>query len=226
MDSKALDAREVAHEPEEDLAEIIIDELDDDDGYVLSLREQKKAETEVAIREAAIKLFLDQGYERTTVEAIADMARVSQRTVFRYFASKDEILLSGAEEEVANTIELLEAQPADAPVMTAVQAVVEQMARNVQAQRSTDIRVARLLDAEPVLRARYLAVLDSIERGVVTWAAKRLGMAPSDWQPRLIAACMLAAYRVAAASDTRTEADILDVLRRAVEQLGRGFDEL
>lgn len=63
-------------------------------GTDVGLREQKKAETRRALREAAMGLFTAQGYERTTVRDIAAAAGVVERTFFRYFPSKEDLVLS------------------------------------------------------------------------------------------------------------------------------------
>jgi AcrR family transcriptional regulator len=60
----------------------------------IGLRERKRRETNQRISQAALKLFADNGYEATTLDAIAEAAGISRRTFFHYFASKDEILLS------------------------------------------------------------------------------------------------------------------------------------
>lgn len=57
------------------------------------LRERKKARTRAEIREQALRLFLAQGYEATTVQQIADAAEVSLSTLFRYFPTKARLAL-------------------------------------------------------------------------------------------------------------------------------------
>lgn len=57
------------------------------------LRERKKQQTRRAISDAAISLFLDAGYEQTSVAAIAESAGVSRRTLFDYFPAKEELVL-------------------------------------------------------------------------------------------------------------------------------------
>jgi len=57
------------------------------------LRERKKAKTRAAIRREAMRLFREQGYEETTVEQIAEAAEVSPSTFFRYFPTKEDVVL-------------------------------------------------------------------------------------------------------------------------------------
>ncbi|WP_439544110.1 TetR/AcrR family transcriptional regulator [Hyphomicrobium sp.] len=58
------------------------------------LREKKRRETLQRIAETGLKLFVANGYEATTLDAIAEAAGVSRRTIFYYFKSKEEILLA------------------------------------------------------------------------------------------------------------------------------------
>jgi len=65
------------------------------------LREEKKQATKAAIMEAAITLFGEQGYENTSISALAEAAGVGKGTIYSYFKSKNEILLAFCEEELA-----------------------------------------------------------------------------------------------------------------------------
>src|ERR1700724_313322 len=74
------------------------------------LRERKKARTRASIREHALRLFREQGYHKTTVEQIAAAAEVSPSTFFRYFPTKEDVVLQ--DDMDTRMIEALERQPA------------------------------------------------------------------------------------------------------------------
>jgi len=77
----------------------------------LGLRERKKIQTKETIQREAYRLFEEQGYANTTVEQIAEAAEVSPSTFFRYFPSKELVLMADDLDRV--TIEALSRQPAD-----------------------------------------------------------------------------------------------------------------
>ena len=82
------------------------------------LRERKKARTRASLREHALRLFREQGYQATTVEQIAAAAEVSPSTFFRYFPTKEDVVLQDDLEPLL--IEALEHQPPEMSIVAAM----------------------------------------------------------------------------------------------------------
>src|SRR5829696_7595265 len=76
------------------------------------------------LRSSAMELYLERGYEQTTVADIAERAGLTSRTFFRYFADKREVLFSGSEALVQGMVDALAAAPEDASPMDAVAAAL------------------------------------------------------------------------------------------------------
>src|SRR5437016_8102361 len=95
-----------------------------DDRPALGLRERKKAKTRAAIQAEALRLFREQGYDATTVEQIADAAEVSPSTFFRYFPTKEDVLLRDDMDEL--WLDLLRAQPPGLPPLPALRAALHE----------------------------------------------------------------------------------------------------
>jgi AcrR family transcriptional regulator len=192
-----------------------------------NLRERKKADTHAAIRSAAADLFLRHGYDGTTMEAIAEAANVSVRTVFRYFPTKEDLFFGDVEADLGDLRELLDARPADEPVMQSLQAVIEVLATRFEDNQAEDVRLAPLLQHEPALRQRYLGVLDLVEVTVAEWARGRLHAEPGDLRPGLLAACVVSIQRVVVdAIVAGDERPVADLIREATALLATGFQQL
>ena len=138
------------------------------------LRERKKAKTRATIREHALRLFRDQGYGATTVEQIAEAAEVSPATFYRYFPTKEDVVLQDDLDVLA--LGELEALP---PGLSPLAAVREATARSVArftAEERERFRVTTALTmAVPEIRAR---ALDEFARTLDVFAtalAKRTG---------------------------------------------------
>lgn len=190
-----------------------------------SLRERKKADTKEAIRVAAVDRFCVDGFEATTMDAVAESANVSVRTVFRYFPTKEDLVFADVDADLADLRDLLEARPADEPVMASVRAVVEVLAVRMEEGPGKDARLAALLNHEPALHRRHLEVLEQVEETVAGWARDRLGAGPGDLRPGLLAACMIAVQRVVV--EAMGEGDprpLPDLIREAMALLAAGLD--
>jgi AcrR family transcriptional regulator len=119
-------------------------------------RQRKKAETRDRIRGCALRLFLEQGYEATTVEQIAAAAGVSQMTFFRYFPAKEDVALADSYDPMI--ARLLEQTPADWPLLQRIRVVLVQgLAQVYETDRDALLAQNRLIAATPALRDRLWA---------------------------------------------------------------------
>lgn len=92
---------------------------------VPTLREVTRQAARERISDVAIELFIERGYDATTVEEIATAAGISERTFFRYFPTKDEVFFSRAATDTQTLIDHVTARPADEAPWVALQAAVD-----------------------------------------------------------------------------------------------------
>ncbi|WP_405862430.1 TetR/AcrR family transcriptional regulator [Streptomyces sp. NBC_01515] len=118
----------------------------------MGLRELKAARTRAQIIDTALDLFLDQGYDETTMEQIAAKAEVGTTTLYRYFPSKDLLILARLEEAMDLGGALRE-RPAEEPVDVALGAAVRKCAQGVAGEDERDAALRRVIDNSPVPRA-------------------------------------------------------------------------
>mgnify|MGYP001187627144 FL=1 len=116
-------------------------------------RARKRVRTRRTIQEAALRLFLDHGYDQTTVAQIAEAAGVSHMTFFRYFPTKEDVVLDDDYDPMIE--ELIRARPATEPPVQRVQnAIAHGIALVYAADREAMLTRTRLLLSAPALRAR------------------------------------------------------------------------
>jgi AcrR family transcriptional regulator len=154
------------------------------------LRERKKARTRASLREHALRLFAEQGYHATTVEQIAAAAEVSPSTFFRYFPTKEDLVLQ--DDMDTRMIEALERQPAGlGPVAAARAASREVFASYTEADLDLIQPNMALTLAVPEVRAR---ALDEFARTIAVMTdalAKRSGRPADDLTVRTIAGAII-----------------------------------
>jgi AcrR family transcriptional regulator len=154
------------------------------------LRERKKARTRASLREHALRLFREQGYQATTVEQIAAAAEVSPSTFFRYFPTKEDVVLQ--DDMDTRMIQALERQPAAlGPVAAARMATQEVFA----SYTATDLNVIRetagLTVTVPEVRARALDEFARTIEVISAALAKRSGRQPDDLAVRTTAGAIV-----------------------------------
>lgn len=105
----------------------------------MGLREVKMERTRQLIAEKAFELFTEQGFDHTTVEQIAAAAEVGPRTLYRYFPTKETLLVKFVEEHLFVALDRLCEQPDDMPLPEALYALMD------SAITSTVANAARVL---------------------------------------------------------------------------------
>ena len=154
------------------------------------LRERKKAKTRAAIRQHALRLFREQGYDATTVEQIAEAAEVSHTTFFRYFPAKEDVVLQDDMELI--WIDALRAQPPDLPPVEALRASLRDAFASLSPGDLAKIReTTGFALSVPAVRARMLDELARIIQVMATALAERTGRSPDDFEVRTLAGAAL-----------------------------------
>ena len=172
------------------------------------LRERKKAKTRAAIREQALRLIREQGYDATTVEQIAEAAEVSPSTFFRYYPTKEDVVLQDDLDLL--WIEAFRAQPPELPPITAMRVAMREAWANMSEADMTVLRETMDLAATPAIRARMLDELARTTQVLAGAIAERTGRAEDDFAVVTVAGAVLgvamAAY-FSAADDIKAFAD-------------------
>jgi AcrR family transcriptional regulator len=169
-------------------------------------RERKKRQTRDALVHAALTLFDAKGYEHTTVREITDAVDVSERTFFRYFASKEDLVLSFAREGTDALLRALAARPAAEEPLTALRNAFRGSLLDLTADEgnvaaeSLYLQVIKLMVSTPGLLAAHLRYRNDQDEETVRLLAGREGVDPAtDLRPRVAAAVfgglVYAAYR-------------------------------
>ena len=174
-------------------------------------RQRKKQATREALIETAMKLFAAKGYDHTAIHEITDAVDVSQRTFFRYFASKEDLVLSLIRDGSAAFAEALAARPpAEEPLTAARNAFhisLRQLPGGAEGLPSY-LSVMQLIDSTPPLLAAYLRFVHDHDDEIIEVLARREGVDPAtDRRPRVLAA-MIGALVFLANRDLRAAGDL------------------
>jgi AcrR family transcriptional regulator len=163
----------------------------------LGLRERKRQQTRERLTRAAMALFLERGFEATTLDDIAAAADISRRSFFHYFASKEDVVFAWQEEITAALIAAVAARPSDESMLTAAENAISAMARQVDANEA--IAMSCLKRDNPALRARDQVKYEKLERALAEGLGKRAGTKASvktEREARLVAMIATGAMRV------------------------------
>lgn len=191
---------------------------------VASRRGRPPATSSRELRQIALRLFTENGFESTTIDQITSEAGVSERTFFRYFTSKSSVLWTDFDTEVEAIMGALAAVPDEVPMMKAIrQAVVS--ANHYQASDVPELRARmNLIASVPALSSSAAEHYDAWEQAVSEFAARRLGLPVDSLYPLAIGRAVLATCRAAYDRwSARADADLPGYLNTALTALEGGF---
>ncbi|MBX7547468.1 TetR family transcriptional regulator [Streptomyces sp. NPDC004232] len=190
----------------------------------LGLRERKKIKTREAIRTATYALIREQGYDATTVEQIAERAEVSPSTVFRYFPTKEDIVLTDEYDPLI--VAELRARPAGEPWMESMRHV---MHKALEAGTGEDPEVVRLrthLTVQvPAVRSRMFESMSETGRLLRGALAERYGLDPDALEVRVYAMSLIGGLMEVSMywAENDFAGDLGDLMDRALTVLDRGL---
>ncbi|MGP4048080.1 TetR family transcriptional regulator [Streptomyces sp. 2A115] len=200
------------------------------------LRELKKQRTRDALLRAALELFTTKGYEQTTVDEIAEVVDVSQRTFFRYFAGKEEAAFAVQVMVESHFVESVRRRPLhEAPLEALRRAVLESwdtFGEVIEAVIPIELhmRTFQLIESTPALLAAHLARQEGLEEEVARVIAEREGLdVDADPRPRVTVALFggvirLTSRLLGAGEDLSVEA-IRDLTALYLDQIGPALAE-
>lgn len=187
------------------------------------LRELKKARTRAAIQRHALRLFREQGYDTTTVDQIAEAAEVAPSTVFRYFPTKEDLVLQDDYDPLI--IEAFRSQPLDVSPIQALRAAIREVFEQIsesEGQAQAD-RLA-LIRTVPGLRAAMFDYLAGTVTLISAAMAERIGRKPDDFLLRnFTGAIMGVALSALLAVADDPAADYLELFDRGMAHLDAGL---
>lgn len=192
----------------------------------VDLREQRRERNAREIQQAAMSLFAARGYAEVTVEDIAHEAGISERTFFRYFASKDHLLVAEAGRRIDVISDSLAGQPDDVDAWQALRnAVLDQSKSEEQVGRNAAIW-AHLTKEAPALLAKMImhGALESTHN-IEVELARRLGVPPTDALPDVMMRVTLAAVQSAYLRWLEDDGtgSLVDLTAHAFDLVGEGL---
>jgi AcrR family transcriptional regulator len=191
------------------------------------LRERKRTKTRLMIQTEALRLIEEQGYAQTTVEQIAHAAAISPRTFFRYFPTKEDVVMWDEYDPVA--LELLESRPPDEPLAETFRFVMRETLGGLYRRDPQRLLArVRLLATVPELRARFADMQAESVDELVPVLESKLGSKIDALRLRIIGTALVATARVALDrwQEGDGKGDLLAIFDGTVDVLVMGLNEL
>jgi AcrR family transcriptional regulator len=201
----------------------------------LGLRERKKLQTRQLIAETARALFVERSFEGVTVAEIARTADVSEKTVFNYFPTKEDLVywrLESFEDELLRAIR--DREPGESALRAFGRFMVVPRGMLADGDRAEQLAgIARMIETSPALLAREQQVFQRYTATLAGALAEETGAEPGDPEPWIAANAMLGIHRaivshsrrqvVAGVRNPELVEDVGERVRRALALLEGGL---
>jgi len=189
----------------------------------IGLRERKKLKTRALIQAEALRLFLEKGFEATTIEEIAEAAEISPSTFFNYFPSKEDVVFQDELDPLI--LAAFNAQPQSAHPVRALRDAMKTVFGHLTPEQDRVMRQRLvLMSSTPALRSAMLTQFAELVDQIAGLMAGRAGLKPTDFAIRNLAGALLGVMMSAlliAADDPK--ADMIEVADRAMAHLEAGL---
>ncbi|WP_163751059.1 TetR family transcriptional regulator [Mycolicibacterium helvum] len=167
------------------------------DGAGQSLQRRMKDRMRSEVAAMAIELFIAKGFDETTVDEICATAGLSRRSFFRYFTTKEDVVISQLPVLSDLGCEAFLARPPGEDVWTALRHSLTPFVDWVDEDHSRALAFLALIEKSPTLRFRYLDRVDRWQAGLVAAARSRLADSSNDLYLPVLVAAATGAYRAA-----------------------------
>lgn len=159
-----------------------------------SLRERRRDDTLDEIARLAIELFDRRGFDDVTVEVIADAVGISARTFFRYFPSKDDILVHEFDRVHRRLVRAFLQRPVEEGAVTALRNAFVESSSVTDDGRHMALTYGRVQLQTAALNARLIGSQTLVSRQITDLLAERMGVDPAhDVRPETISMAMSSA---------------------------------
>jgi AcrR family transcriptional regulator len=189
-------------------------------------REEKKQRTRDRLVEAAFALFAERGYDNVSTAEIAAQAEVSERTFFRYFPTKEEVLFPDTEEQRRHVDELVSNLPDTMSLVEGLREALRTLSHEFEQAKELQFARAQLVASTPSLQTSVLVREQQWVQSFADAIAARLDLDPrEDMRPELTAAVLVTAFRVVMSRWIQSggRGDINQMLDQALAYVGTGL---
>jgi AcrR family transcriptional regulator len=189
----------------------------------LGLRERKKIKTRETIQQQALRLFREQGYDATTIEQIAEAAEISPSTFFRYFPTKEALVIEDDYDPLL--IEAFRNQPTDLSPLQALRKAVETGFANIPKEVRDSVRERMvMMMTVPEVRAASFSYVANTMKMIAELVAERTGRDPEDLYVQNFAGAIIGAFMaVQHYAYSHPDEDYLEVFDRVLSHLEEGL---